>query len=186
LEIRGTQVIDNNKLSKIISHALRHEPESYGLTLDNEGWVNINELLFALQKKKEWKGLSIDNIETMINLSSKKRHECLNGKIRALYGHSISQQIIKEKSIPPNLLYHGTLQNKVSRILNEGLKPMERQYVHLSIDMATATKVAERRKGEINILEIEALKAYNDGFSFYKEDNGIWLADFIPPKYIKI
>jgi len=96
-----------------------------------------------------------------------------------------AQQIIKEKSTPPNLLYHGTLQNKVFRILNEGLKPMERQYVHLSIDMDTATKVAERRKGEIKILEVEALKAYNDGLSFYKEDNGIWLADIISHKYIK-
>lgn len=178
-------MIDNNKLSKTISHALRHNPESYDLILDKEGWVDVNVLILSLRKKEEWQGLNLVDVEAMINLSTKKRHEILNGRIRALYGHSTSQQIIKQKSTPPNLLYHGTLQNKVSKILNEGLKPMERQYVHLSVDTETATKVAERRKGEIKILEVEALKAYNDGISFYKEGSGIWLADVILPKYIK-
>ncbi|MCL4116055.1 UNVERIFIED_CONTAM: hypothetical protein GTU68_003732 [Idotea baltica] len=177
-------MIDNNKLSKIISHALRHEPELYGLTLDNEGWVEINELLLSLQKKRDWKDLCINDIETMINLSSKKRHELINGKIRAYYGHSTTQKIIKDKGIPPSILYHGTLQSIVSKILDEGLKPMSRQYVHLSVDLETATKVAERRKGKIQILEIEAFKAHNKGFSFYKEKNGIWLADAIPSEYI--
>ncbi len=74
---------------------------------------------------------------------------------------------------------------KVSSILSEGLRPMKRQYVHLSIDLATASKVAARRKGENKILIVEALKAHKDGLSFYSEDNGVWLANAIPPKYIK-
>lgn len=178
-------MIDNNKLSKTISHALRHNPELYNLILDEEGWVDVNMLILSLRKNEEWQGLTLVDVEVMINLCTKKRHEILNGRIRALYGHSTPQQIIKQKSTPPNILYHGTLQNKVSKILNEGLKPMERQYVHLTVDTETATKVAERRKGEIKILEVEALKAYNDGFSFYKEGCGVWLADVILPKYIR-
>ena len=46
------------KLSKTISHALRHKPEEYGLTLDSEGWVPIQELLHALgQRVERWKNL---------------------------------------------------------------------------------------------------------------------------------
>jgi putative RNA 2'-phosphotransferase len=30
---------DNVKLSKAVSQALRHAPEEYGLSLDEEGWV---------------------------------------------------------------------------------------------------------------------------------------------------
>ena len=32
------------QLSKTISHALRHAPEQYGLTLDSEGWVATQDL----------------------------------------------------------------------------------------------------------------------------------------------
>ncbi|HDI2493566.1 TPA: RNA 2'-phosphotransferase [Acinetobacter baumannii] len=33
------------EISKYLSFILRHKPEEIGLTLDAEGWANINELL---------------------------------------------------------------------------------------------------------------------------------------------
>ena len=43
------------ELSKQISYALRHSPAEYGLELDDNGWVNVEELLTALRKKKNGK-----------------------------------------------------------------------------------------------------------------------------------
>ena len=37
--------MDYIKLSKEISYALRHKPEEYNLSLDEEGYVFINDLL---------------------------------------------------------------------------------------------------------------------------------------------
>jgi len=48
------------------------------------------------------------DLHVMIEKSDKKRYEISNGKIRALYGHSIPQRIIKEQKCPPEVLYHGT------------------------------------------------------------------------------
>jgi putative RNA 2'-phosphotransferase len=162
-------VIKITKLSKIISHALRHEPELYGLSLDEEGWTDVEELLLAIKNKSSnnvFEDLTVADIRIMIMNSSKKRFELRNDRIRAQYGHSLSSIIIQEKNIPPKVLYHGTLQSNVSLIIKEGLKPMKRQYVHLSIDINVAETVAKRRKGEVRILEIDAIEAYNDGFSF--------------------
>jgi RNA:NAD 2'-phosphotransferase (TPT1/KptA family) len=39
---------DSLKLSKTLSHLLRHEPEVYGLSLAAEGWVQVDALLRAL------------------------------------------------------------------------------------------------------------------------------------------
>ncbi|WP_425603155.1 RNA 2'-phosphotransferase [Lysobacter soli] len=36
------------RLSKIISRALRHRPESVGITLDRHGWCDIGALVDAL------------------------------------------------------------------------------------------------------------------------------------------
>lgn len=46
--------MDYLKLSKEVSYALRHAPWEYELELDDEGWVDIMQLLFSLQGSKEW------------------------------------------------------------------------------------------------------------------------------------
>lgn len=174
--------MDFIQLSKTVSHALRHEPQSYNLNLDNQGWVLLSDLVIALNSK----GIKVDefDINKMVELSEKKRHQILNGKIRAYYGHSVKDKILKYPVEPPEFLYHGTVQNSLTDILEKGLLPMERQYVHLSIDRSTAEMVGSRRKGDLVILTIRAKEAFLNNIRFYKEENGIWLSDPIPSKYI--
>lgn len=174
--------IDFIQLSKTVSHALRHEPQSYNLNLDKQGWALLSDLVIALNSK----GIQVDenDICTMGELSEKKRHQILNGKIRAYYGHSIENKILKHSTEPPEFLYHGTTQNNLNSIVEKGLLPMERQYVHLSINKKTAAIVGSRREGELVVLKIKAKEAYLNNIQFYKEDNGIWLSDPISSKYI--
>ena len=174
--------IDFIQLSKIVSHALRHEPQSYNLNLDNQGWVLLSDLVIALKIK----GIQVDesNIIEMVELSEKKRHQILNGKIRAYYGHSLENKILKCPAEPPEFLYHGTTQGSLNSIVEKGLLPMERQYVHLSVDEKTAGIVGSRRKGKLVILKVKAKDAFLNNIQFYKEENGIWLSDSIPSKYI--
>jgi len=35
----------NTSVSKFLSYILRHHPEAIGLTLDGEGWADVDELL---------------------------------------------------------------------------------------------------------------------------------------------
>lgn len=37
------------KTSRLISLILRHKPETIGITLDEHGWANVNELLNGLK-----------------------------------------------------------------------------------------------------------------------------------------
>lgn len=127
-------------LSKAVSHALRHEPWLYELELDGEGWTSVDALLAALRgTNPAWSGLALADLELMIAQSEKKRHELRDGKIRAFYGHSTPQKLELKSVAPPAILYHGTSPEAVATILREGLRPMGRQYVHLSADTLTAT-----------------------------------------------
>ena len=92
--------------------------------------------------------------------------------------------ISKEPVIPPDILYHGTTHKALDAIMNDGLKPMGRQYVHLSVDTETAVQVGKRRDNDPVILKIDALKAYNDGVRFYKGNDKVILADHVPQQYI--
>lgn len=177
---------DSTKLSKTISHALRHEPQLYNLQLDNEGWVQLFQLVDSL-RDKGWKDLQQEDIITIIEKSEKKRFQILDNKIRAYYGHSIDEKIIKQQKVPPDVLYHGTSAGNIDSITSKGLLPMDRQYVHLSEDRTTAEIVARRRKNiVIMILTIHARQANDSGIAFYKEENGIWLSEPIPSRYIDL
>ncbi len=118
--------------------------------------------------------------------ASKKRYEIADGRIRASYGHSTEQKIQKTPSAPPQILYHGTTDTVLDVILKKGLKPMRRQYVHFATDRQMATEVASRRAGKVVILEILAGEAYRNGVAFYLGNENVWLADFVPPRFIRV
>jgi len=175
------------QMSKTISHALRHAPHLYGLELGDEGWVSVSALLTALRNdREEWRNVTIDDIAAIIEQSDKRRFEMRAGQIRALYGYSVSKKISKTPAVPPETLFHGTSKNVISVIRAEGLKPMARQYVHLSVDRETAQQVARRKRGQSVILTIHADMAHQNGVRFYRGNELVWLADQVPPTFIEI
>ncbi len=178
--------INYAQLSKTVSHALRHEPWLYEIEIDEEGWCDIAELLTSLRcLNNEWSSLTINDLNLMIVKSDKKRHEIKGDKIRALYGHTIPYKLKKIKQEPPEVLYHGTSPEAAKQILTDGLRPMQRQFVHLSTDKMTAAEVGRRKTSEPIILEIFARDAYSKGNSFYIGNENVWLADYIPNEFIK-
>ena len=177
--------IDYVKLSKTISHALRHAPWLYELELDAAGWTSVDALLEGLRNhRRAWRNLDETSLTAMMRQPGKQRFELREGRIRALYGHSISNKIEKEASEPPPHLYHGTAPRTAEVILREGLQPMNRQYVHLSADEETAYEVGRRKAAQPVILIVDAACAHRDGHRFFHGNETIWLADHIPPAYI--
>ena len=173
-------------LSKEVSYMLRHAPHEYGLALDEQGWVDLSEVVSALKRTPRFKNLVACDVESMVNKSDKKRHEIKDGKIRALYGHTLPEKIAKIPAVPPDALYHGTPRKSVDSILKTGLLPKARQYVHLSKDKETALMVGRRRDSRPVVLEVDARRAWDAGILFYEGNDGIWLSDTILPEYIKM
>ena len=173
------------ELSKTTSHALRHAPWLYELELDEEGWTSLEDLLTALRHhRSNWQNVSEADLRQIMAESDKQRFEIKDGRIRAFYGHSVPTKLHKEPSDPPALLYHGTADRTISLIKQSGLKPMSRQYVHLSTDEETATQVGLRKGGHLVILKIRAGEAHQNGVVFYHGNEMVWLADLVPPEYI--
>lgn len=177
---------DFTRISKTMSYALRHNPEKFGLILDEYGWADAYILLSSLNKLYTSIHLTFQDMEEIVCTDEKGRYEIKDGKIRAVYGHSVKIKIKKKKTKPPEILYHGTTPKAAESILKSELLPMGRQYVHLSIDKETAIKVGERRTDKPVVLKVMAASAYKDGINFYEENNGIWLSDRVPAKYIGV
>lgn len=176
---------DLTHISRVVSHALRHEPWLYELELDAGGWTEVAAVLAALRRERaEWRDLDETDLADMIRHSSKQRHEMTGGRIRALYGHSLPGKLARVAAAPPAELYHGTAPETVAKIRATGLLPMRRQYVHLSIDRATAQAVGRRKSRAPAILRIDAGAAAHAGIAFYAGNDKVWLADHVPPQFI--
>ena len=177
--------MDYIELSKEISYALRNAPWEYELELDEKGYVPVGQLIDAINESKKYdRSITINDLKHIIKISDKKRHEINEDKIRALYGHSVPMHISKESIIPPDVLYHGTTHEAFNSIMKNGLKPMSRQYVHLSVDINTAVQVGKRRDNNPVVLIVDAAKAYTDGIRFYKGNEKVVLSDYIPSCYL--
>ena len=172
------------ELSKEVSYALRHAPWEYHLEIDDDGWVSLEQLLNSLHCDIRWRDISEKDLFLMIKESEKKRHEILDGKIRAFYGHSIPIKNTKEKKEPPKVLYHGTSKKALFLIMEKGILSQKRQYVHLSKDIETAKNAGMRYDNMPCILKIDSEQAWKDGIAFYYGNEKIWLADEVPSKYI--
>jgi putative RNA 2'-phosphotransferase len=175
----------SGELSRAVSHALRHEPWLYELELDTDGWTSVDDVVNALRcERSEWCNLCEADLARMIEISSKRRHEIRDRQIRALYGHSLPGKLTKSRAVPPDVLYHGTTPNSVMSIRQSGLLPMGRQYVHLSVDEATAVQVGRRKAREPLILHILAGRAHASGVHFYEGNEKVWLADCVPADFV--
>lgn len=168
---------------KFISLILRHKPEVIGITLDEHGWANVDELISGIAKRQYF---DMSMLEEIVATDSKQRYSFNEDKtlIRANQGHSIPVDVELEKAMPPEYLYHGTGEKYVSSIEVQGLMPQSRLYVHLSSDNNTAEKIGARH-GKPVVYRISAGKMAEDGYAFYKSVNCVWLAKKVPIEYIK-
>lgn len=173
-----------DKLSVFISLVLRHKPEAAGITLDEHGWANVDELISGVNHTG--RKITVTLLEEIVRTDRKQRYSFNEDRtlIRANQGHSISVDVELKEKEPPEFLYHGTADRFLKNIMAEGLKPMRRLYVHLSKDVETAKKVGKRH-GNPAILLVHSGKMNQDGIKFYLSENGIWLTKKVDVKYLE-
>src|SRR6056297_27296 len=126
-------------ISKFIAYILRHNPSKFYLTPDDFGYIPVRDLLPVIQRKNP--EFDREALEELVRLDKKNRYKIKNNKIRARYGHSITIKPESDPSEPPEILYHGTSPRAAQKIMEKGLKSMNRQYGHLCSNLEDARKV---------------------------------------------
>jgi putative RNA 2'-phosphotransferase len=172
------------RLSKLLAFGLRHRPDALGLQLDAAGWVDVDRVVESLAAKGE--PLSAEELSYLVRTSDKQRFALSEDgmRIRANQGHSVGVELGLTPRQPPPQLYHGTVDRFLERIRVQGLLRGSRTHVHLSIDERTAHVVAARREGRPIILTVRAGEMHADGLPFFLSDNGVWLTEHVPARYL--
>lgn len=175
--------MNQTTISKFLALILRHKPEELGLTLDDQGWCNVGELVEAFRTK--FSNFTFETLEEIVKTDNKGRYAFNEDKtlIRAVQGHSTKSVNINFEELSWDSLthpiYHGTGEKYIDSIKKEGILPKSRNYVHLSGDIATAKKVGSRH-GKPVILQIDSKLMHDKGIRLYRSENGVYLVDKVP------
>jgi len=169
------------RVSRFVSFVLRHD--SLGLVVDEEGFVDLGELVSKVRER--FPGVDVGFLRRLVQESDRKRFEIVGDRIRALYGHSFPVYLRLEEDRRVEWLYHGTTAEAADRILERGLKPMKRMWVHLSPTIDLATQVGKRRTNNPGILVVNCTEARKAGMKFYEASEQVHLCKFVPPRYIR-
>jgi putative RNA 2'-phosphotransferase len=175
---------DDKSLSKFLSLILRHKPETISLSLDENGWASVDELIAKAQLHNV--PLTRERLLRIVQTNDKKRFVLLahHTRIRASQGHSIEVDLQLREAEPPGELYHGTALKNLESIKAQGLLKGSRHHVHLSTDPQTAKSVGARY-GIPVVIHVNAKEMFQDDFKFFLSENGVWLTDHVPARYLR-
>lgn len=183
-------VMDETRVSKLLSYVLRHRPDDIGIVLDPEGWTDVEVLLRRLRERKQV-DLDLEGLRRIVTNDPKGRYSLdADRRIRANQGHTLAEvrAVDRTPRTPPDRLYHGTTAERWAAIEGSGgLRKMQRHHVHLSADHDTARTVGARHRRETPVvLEVDAAAMAADGHIFLCSENGVWLTDDVPTRYLRL
>ena len=181
------EIIETGKFLALI---LRHKPETIGIKLDSNGWVDVQELIdkaSIYQKTERHIPLTKKILDEIVATNDKKRFEYSEDgwSIRASQGHSIAVALDLDPIDPPEFLYHGTAEKFLDAIKISGIKKMSRNHVHMNANPQMSLKVGMRH-GKPVVLKIRAKEMDADGYKFFLSKNNVWLTEEVPIKYIDV
>ncbi|MGN0298266.1 MAG: RNA 2'-phosphotransferase [Lachnospiraceae bacterium] len=179
------------EVERVLIRAMRHAPESLGLTLDKAGYASVSQIIEGLRDKGY--DVNREDIE-MLGQNERYRFDECHTKMRADYGNSTGLKLsdmYENSSQPPEILYHGTTVGALGGIQQEGIIRFQvsgkkaRDHIFLTELRSVAWKKGNRRHGQPGgVLVVKAKEMYKAGYLFYHVKNDIWLTDHVPANYI--
>ncbi len=176
------------RLSKLLSAALRHHPGILNIVLLPDGFADhsLNEIVQLIRERRGYHWITVDHLREIVQFDPKGRFDIVNDRLRAKYGHSINVMVPLEMTELPPLLYHGTTTQAYSSIRKEGLRPMQRKFVHLTFSIQDAQTTALRKGKEIIILEINARELSKRGYEVKKAGKTVYVVPVVPLEFLSV
>jgi putative RNA 2'-phosphotransferase len=166
-------------LSKKMTFLLRHKE---GFT-DSEGWARIEDLVRELRKFYPW--VTKEHVLYVASRDEKGRYEVKGDLIRARYGHTVKYVRPTLEEVEEEVLFHGTSCEAARKILKEGIKPMRRNFVHLTTSLEEALENARRKGKCTKILVVDGKCLKEKGIKLYKGGKHVRVCEYVPPECVR-
>ena len=186
----GKFLMNERELSwfgRTLTGILRHFPEKFGLFMDENGWVDVNEIIENVKKRNprsRW--LRPEHVIAIVKTDEKGRYQIKMGKVRATYGHSLELTLDLPTEDIPEALFYPSSPEEAEILLEIGIRHSDRAMVHLSDTKISAKEAGSHRVKDPVILTVDAATAIKDGIVISKAGNHVYVSDHIPADFISI
>jgi len=176
-----------NSVGRILAGVLRHFPEKFDLDMDLNGWVDIRDVSEEIRRRKRnlhW--LRVHHLKAIADTDPKGRYQVEANHIRASYGHSVDVELDHPMdNVPPSLFYPST-QEEVDILMENGITPSDRRYVHLSKTYQDAYNAGVYRTEDPQILEVDAAAALMTDVYIGQAGPTVFVTRGVPPDFVEI
>jgi putative RNA 2'-phosphotransferase len=148
--------------------------------------VNLDHLLEVLREQRNLEGTSEEDLRALATAEGRTRFQIQDRRIRATYGHSFRKLVRFPVVDPPEHLYVGLSRSQLSEIRTNGLRPVGRQFVHLSEHQEEALQMAQNQDADGTVITVFAKKAAARGIAFHHPAQGLYLSPALSPDYLDI
>ena len=190
----------NVQMSKYLALVLRHKAKDFGLNVEHNGFVKLDDIINLPQSQKF--SMTVEKIKELVDNDNKGRYELVNRPpyyIRAVQGHSMSEvsneetltQLNKTTIFDFPTVVHGTQEAAWKLIEKSGLNKMARNAIHFSIGYNDENHVKSGMRLNCQVfIEINPQYALFNGFEFFISKNKVILCPgnekgVLPVEYMK-
>lgn len=174
-------------LGRRMAGILRHFPEKFDLDMDINGWVDVREMVEALRnrdRRMHW--LRPHHIRAVSETDPKGRYDVRGDMVRATYAHTVEIELDLPTDSTPDLLYYPCAPENEAHLLEHGIKPGDRKYVHLSKTVTAAAGAGHVHHHRPTIVEVDCIRMEADGDSIFHAGTTVFLTEEVDPRYCNL
>lgn len=169
-------------LHRMIRYVLGQRPDELGLYLQENGTLELKELLQALHEEPDWRYVRRAHIQEIFLVDPQPGFELQEACIRIVDPSLLPTPVAYPEAVPPRILYYAARRRAYPHILEKGLTPAGTRAVVLGTEKDMALRIGRRRDPSPVLLEVHTDKARDRGIVFRRVHELVYLTDAVPPE----
>ncbi|HEX2066493.1 MAG TPA: RNA 2'-phosphotransferase [Candidatus Thermoplasmatota archaeon] len=175
-----------DRVGRMMAGILRHFPERFNLTMDGRGWVDLEEFTNAIKDSRDnyrrW--LRREHIVALVETDEKGRYQIDGGMVRATYAHSVNVNLDDLPEANVDRLYFPVSEEELDLVLESGLRPSDRNMIHLSATPDKAYSAGRVHIADPLLLEIDVKAASDAGNFIFRAGKSVYVTDAVEPNVL--
>jgi putative RNA 2'-phosphotransferase len=175
-----------DRVGRMMALILRHQPERFGLSMDGRGWVDLDGFVDAICRSRSnyarW--LRKQHIVALVETDDKGRYQIDGGMIRATYAHSVNVNLDDLPEAQVDTLYFPVAEEELDVVLETGLRPSDRNMIHLSASPDKAYSAGRVHIPDPIILQVDVKKASDAGNFIFRAGKTVYVTEAVEPDHL--
>jgi putative RNA 2'-phosphotransferase len=142
----------------------------------------VQALCDARQNYARW--LRKQHIAALVETDEKGRYQIDGGMIRATYAHSVNVNLDDLPEAQVDTLYFPVSEEELDLVLESGLRPSDRNMIHLSATAEKAYSAGRVHIADPLLLQIDVKKASDAGNFIFRAGKSVYVTEAVEAEHL--